>query len=113
MTSSVYHSSFQLNVMPDFSFAIPLWFGMSASLSTVTVGRSGSTSPPTRFREMIRKHRYYDPLRLPNARLGFPHSSLMSTDTLHAFISASYNRQLAVSPFIRKHKERTTPGVLL
>ena len=48
-----------------------LCLGMSVSMLTVTVGRSDSTSPPTRLREMIRKHRYYDPLRLPNAHLGF------------------------------------------
>ena len=39
-------------------------------------------------------HRYYDPLRLPDARLGFVHSSLSAPDTLYRpsirFVSCPY-----------------------
>ena len=56
--------------MPGFSFA--------------TMGRLGLTSPPYRFADMITNQRYYDPLRLPKAHLGFLHLSLSYADTLCA-----------------------------
>jgi hypothetical protein len=62
--------------MPDFSFAIPVLTDARQVALASTVGRSDSTSPPTRFRDMILKHRYYDPLRLPNIHLGFLRLSL-------------------------------------
>jgi len=46
------------------------------------VGRLGITSPPSRFR--LQNHRYYVPLRLPEALLRFVRSSLSSPDTLRA-----------------------------
>ena len=62
--------------MPGFSFTIRQLANVRQVCLTDTVGRSGSTSPPTRFRDMIRKHRYYDPLRLPNVHLSFLRLSL-------------------------------------
>ena len=47
------------------------------------MGRLGLTSPPYRFREMIQKLRYYDPLRLPKARL-VRFACRSATDTLCA-----------------------------
>jgi hypothetical protein len=49
--------SLQLNVIPGFSFP--------------TVGRLGLTSPPSRPAATPPDHRYYDPLILPTALLGF------------------------------------------
>ena len=47
------------------------------------MGRLGLTSPPYRFREMIQKLRYYDPLRLPKAHL-VRFACRSATDTLCA-----------------------------
>ena len=49
-----------------------------------TVGRLGLTSPPSRS-AFLSEHRYYDPLRLPDALLRFVRSLLSSPDTLPAF----------------------------
>ena len=54
--------------MPGFSFP--------------AAGRLGLTSPPYRPDCTTAGHRYYDPLRLPNAYLGFVRSSLSAPDTL-------------------------------
>jgi len=53
--------------MPGFSFP--------------SVGPLGLGSPPSRSR-LLPDHRYYDPLRLPDAHLGFLRFSLSSPDTL-------------------------------
>ena len=56
--------------MPGFSFP--------------TVGPLGLSSPPSRSRHHTPlDHRYYDPLRLPNALLGVVRSSLSAPDTLY------------------------------
>ena len=55
--------------MPGFSFP--------------AAGRLGLTSPPYRPDYPTPGHRYYDPLRLPNALLGLVRSSLSSPDTLY------------------------------
>ena len=53
--------------MPGFSFP--------------AVGRLGLTSPPSQ--PIYLGHRYYDPLRLPNALFGFVCYSLSAPDTLY------------------------------
>ena len=60
--------SSQQNVMPGFPFP--------------TVGPLDLGSPP--YRSEQSDHRYYGPLRLPNAHLGFLRCSLSSPDTLVA-----------------------------
>jgi hypothetical protein len=61
--------------MPGFSFT--------------TVGRLGLTSPPYRQYGGSYRHRYYDPLRLPDIHFRFLHSSLV-TQYLECFLSFVY-----------------------
>jgi len=87
--------SLQLNVIPGFPFP--------------TVGRLGLTSPPSRSVCTLTDHRYYGPLRLPTARLGFLRCSLSAPDTLRA-------SALLCVPFrtrLPRGSQQQAPGLLI
>jgi hypothetical protein len=62
------------------------------------MGRLGLTSPPSRSVYILTDHRYYDPLRLPTAHLGFLRSSLLASDTLRASAHLCFHPRLACRP---------------
>ena len=77
--------SSQQNVMPGFPFP--------------TVGPLDLGSPPCRSEKS--DHRYYGPLRLPNARLGFVRCSLSAPNTLVAPLLSLTGQNRALLPSAR------------
>ena len=68
-----------------------------------TAGPLGFSSPPS---QTLYVHRYYDPLRLPKARLRIVRYSLSAPDTLHTLLllcplSGSYEGQGLLASYTR------------